>query len=160
MQRLTIERGASTDFGTFGVAAVGTMTWHSLELPWRNNRPNLSCILPGVYRAIPFDSPHFGRVVYKLIGVPGRSDAEIHPANWAGDTEKGLFADLKGCLSIGESEGDLVPPGRSVPQPAIERSEFAFDALMALTGGAEIEVAISWQPGAEPGSYDPSEPLA
>jgi hypothetical protein len=154
MQRLTIDRGPSTDLGTFGVAAIGTMTWHSLELPWRDNRPNLSCIPPGVYRASVVESAHFGREVYLLQGVPGRIDVEVHPANWGGDIEKGFYTDLKGCLSIGESLGELAPPGRTDPQAAIERSTSAFDALMAITLEADIEIEIRWAPGNEPGSFD------
>lgn len=162
MQTLTIERGVSTDEGTFGVASIGNISWHSLELPWRDNLPNLSCVPPGVYRASIVHSPHFGRDLYLLQGVPGRSDVEIHPANWAGDVQKGYHSDLKGCLSVAEEIGYLTPPGRSdLLQMALERSTPAFDALMALTGRADIEVDIRWQPGAEPGSYDaPVAPVA
>jgi len=161
MQRLVIERGASTDAGTFGVAQLGTMVWHSLELPWRDNKTGLSCIPPGVYHAIIFWSPHFNRNVYLLQAVPDRTDVEVHPANWGGDVAKGLYTDLKGCLSIGESIGELVPPGHTEPQAAIERSTSAFEALMAITLEQDIEIEIRWAPGEEPGSFDaPATPVA
>jgi hypothetical protein len=162
MIRMIVERGPSTDEGTFGTASIGGITWDSLEQPWRGNQHDVSCVPPGVYKATIYDSPHFGRQVYLLQGVPGRTDVEIHPANWAGDRDKGWHSDLKGCLTIGESIGILTPDIQGAqPQQAVERSGPAFDALMAITGGAEIAVEIRWAPGADPGSYDaPATPVA
>jgi len=166
MQRLRIERGPSTDQGTPGVATCGGRTWHSLELPWRDNRHRVSCILPGVFLARLIDGETVGRpqfgAVYELQDVPGRTGILMHRANWAGDVEKGWHSDLEGCLTIGESTGTLtpdVPGGR--PQAAVERSGPAFEELFALTAGADIEVEIVWAPGSEPGSFDPpAEPVA
>jgi hypothetical protein len=158
MKRLSIERGLSTDAGTFGMASIDSTIWHSLELPWRDNQHGISCIPPGVYTAKWIDAatlgaPHLG-MVYHVLDVPGRTGILLHRANWAGDTAKGYHSDLEGCLSIGEATGELIPPGRAEPQMALERSGPAFDALFAITGGADIEVEVKWQAGADPGSYD------
>jgi hypothetical protein len=150
MARLTIERDPSTDEGTFGVATYGSTSWHSLELPWRDNAPNVSCIPPGVYKAIAEHSPRFGRMIYRLQAVPGRTDVELHPANFGGDRAKGYYSDLEGCLCLGESTGQLARPDGQGDQPAVERSGAALDGLFALTGGAEIEISIIWTAGAEP----------
>ena len=164
MLRLMIERGPSTDAGTFGIASLGSLIWHSLELPWRDNAHNVSCIPVGTYTAKWIDAatvgrPHLG-MVYELQDVPDRTGILLHRANWAGDVSKGYYSDLEGCQSIGEAQGELVPPGKSDMQPAIERSGPAFDALFALTGGADIEVRVLWSPGNDPGSYDASAPVA
>jgi hypothetical protein len=150
LQRLVIERGASTDSGTFGIAKMGALTWHSLELPWRDNAHGISCIPAGIYRATWIDAaelgaPHLG-MVYHVLNVPGRTGILLHKANWAGDVAKGLHSDLEGCLSIGESIGQLETPA-GVLQDAIERSGPAFVDLLLLTGGEDIEVVIRWQAG-------------
>lgn len=155
--RLVIDRGPTADVGTFGHADANGVAWDSLELPWRGNAPNLSCIPPGIYKAIALHSLKFGRMVYRLLAVPGRMDVEIHPANWAGDVEKGLHSDLEGCLALGETVGMLTTPGPDgKPQEAVEHSATALDRLFDMTGGADIEVEIRWSPGNDPGDYDPS----
>src|ERR1700674_3412080 len=98
MQRLTIVRGPSTDAGVFGSASMGGVTWHSLELSWRNNLHEVSCIPPGLYVAKWIDAatvgrPHLG-MVYELQNVPGRTGILIHRANWGGRTDSGLWSDL------------------------------------------------------------------
>src|SRR6202142_4773771 len=99
--KLTITRSPSRDDGTFGIAVLDDGTsYDSLELPWLNNIPGKSCIQIGTYTALLVDSPHFGFKVYQLQYVPGRSFIEIHPANWGGDTDKGLYSDLMGCIGL------------------------------------------------------------
>lgn len=159
MLRLTIDRGPSTDEGTFGSASIASISFESLELPWRDNRHNLSCIPPGVYTAKLINGASVGRpafgMVYELQSVPGRTGILLHRANWAGDVEKGYHSDLEGCITIGESTGILTPdvPGAK-PQEAVERSGPALETLMTLTDGADIEVDVRWGLGAEPGSFD------
>lgn len=61
----------------------------SLELPWNNNRPNISCIPEGEYF---FMRDLYGRHTYfKVLGVEGRSHIEFHPANTVGQ--------LQGCIA-------------------------------------------------------------
>ena len=61
----------------------------SLELPWLNNKRNVSCIPEGEYF---FMRDTFGRHTYfKLLNVQGRSAIEIHPANNTGQ--------LQGCIA-------------------------------------------------------------
>lgn len=140
MDRLTIDRGSSTDQGTLGSAelnnAAGITLWqaHSIELPWRDNAPDLSCIDPGVYVAKYLWSDHFQRKVYHLQNVPGRSAVELHVGNVAGDTTKGFKSDVLGCTVFGTEVGTLYG------QTAVLNSGVAYDALIAATGGADIEV--------------------
>lgn len=62
-----------------------------IELPWRANRPNTSCIPDGVYELERFHSPTFGHHLL-VKGVPDRLGILIHPAN---DAEK----ELRGCIA-------------------------------------------------------------
>ena len=131
--RLTIQRGPSTDAGTFSKARLDIgVVFDWAELPDRGNAPGLSCIPVGVYDWDLVDSPHFGFKVWRARDVPGRSFIEIHPANWAGDTTKGLYSDLLGCMAPGHGTGLLAPPGHPA-QMAILQSRPAFQNFMAIT---------------------------
>lgn len=153
MKRLLVERDPSVDAGTFGSATLFDDAgdhlagpWHSLEPPWRDNKPNISCIPDGVYTAELIHSPRFDRELYRLKDVPERSNAEIHPANWGGDEAKGLYTELHGCTALGMGVGRLTPPGGSMaPQQAITSSKQAIAEFMAATeGDPEIEVEYRW----------------
>ena len=150
--KLTLIRDTTSDEGTF---SIGTLTegdnklgfWDFIELPWRDNLPLLSCIPEGVYHASVIDSPHFGRKVYLLSGVPNRDAVEIHPGNWGGDVTKGYWSDVKGCACPGMSRRELVPPRGTKLQKAIVSSSEALDQLMLATNGEDIEVEFRWDEG-------------
>ena len=142
MKRLSIIREPSADTGTFGRAVFEGSIWFSLELPDRGNQTDVSCIPPGLYTASLVFSQHFSRNIYRLNNVPGRVGVEIHPANWAGDTSKGWYSDLEGCITLGSHTADLIPPGKTVPQPAVTSSTVCVDQFMALANGEDIEVEI------------------
>ena len=100
-------RTQRSDQGTEGILVIGeSFTAFTMELPWRDNRPNLSCIPPGRYRARVYESSHFGRV-YHGLDVPGRTGILIHPGNFAGDREAGLRTDSYGCVLPGMRRGFL-----------------------------------------------------
>lgn len=68
-------------------------SFHTVEKPWRQNLPNVSCIPNGVYEA---ERSFFNRGGYKaveILGVPDRTDILIHVANRA--------EDVSGCIGIG-----------------------------------------------------------
>lgn len=91
--------------GTFGTWTTDSgFSVYSLELPNRQNKSNISCIPVGSYKCTMKASPAHG-LVYYILNVPGRMDVEIHPANLAGDKEKGWFSQLLGCVSLGRSIG-------------------------------------------------------
>ena len=149
MERLTVVREASHDEGTFGIASFSDKVWHSLELPWRGNQHEISCIPAGLYTAILFYSTTLQRSVYLLQNVLGRTGVEIHPANWAGDVNLGWHSDLLGCLTLGHGIGELTPPN-GPPQLAVLSSTSAIMEFMSAAAGQPIEVAISWKDGASP----------
>ena len=148
--KLQIHREPSTDEGTFGNALllddedqiIGR--YESLELPWRDNQHGISCILPGLYEAHLIASHHFGRKVYLLENVPGRSSIELHVANWGGDKSLGWHSDLRGCMALGLGRAHMTPPDTGRSQAAITSSTDALDEVIKLAGDhLEIEMALS-----------------
>ena len=78
----------------------------TLELDWKNNERNISCIPEGVYGVGPRAYGGFHDVAKKkwghdtalwVMGVGGRDDVLIHWGNFLRCT--------KGCLLVGESKG-------------------------------------------------------
>ena len=64
---------------------------HTIELPWRNNQRNVSCIPEGQYEIIPRFSKKFKHHLILKI-VANRSFILLHPAN---DAKR----DLQGCIA-------------------------------------------------------------
>ena len=64
---------------------------HTIELPWKNNKRNISCIPEGVYEIEPRFSKRFKHHLI-VKNVTGRSYILFHPAN---DAKK----DLEGCIA-------------------------------------------------------------
>lgn len=134
-------RGPSTDQGTFGALTFGGQTVHTLELPWRDNRRQKSCVPPGRYECRLVKSPRFG-IVYKLLAVPGRSDVLIHPANLAGDADLGWTAELQGCIApcmrVGamRNKAGVMQAAGLVSRPAVRE-------LMTWAAGKPFDLEIA-----------------
>ena len=71
---------------------------YTLENPWMNNKPWISCIPAGDYALKRKHSGKFG-ATWELFTVDGRTDILIH----AGNTEK----DTSGCILVGTASGRL-----------------------------------------------------
>lgn len=135
MKRAILTRAPSTDEGTFGTLQLDAQVLRTTELPWRDNKPQASCIPPGVYRCEIVQSPKFGRV-YGVQNVPGRSAILIHSANYGGDTAKGYRSQLLGCIAPCMDHGQLDG------QMAGLQSRDALGEFMAWAGGEPIELEI------------------
>jgi len=98
-------RFRSSDHGTFGMLTSSEYHSYTIELPWRDNAPNVSCIPTGEYDVIWCWSNHFKRYLYLLDGVPGRSGVRIHAGNLAGDITRGLRTHSQGCILPGTRTG-------------------------------------------------------
>lgn len=139
--KVTLERTSSTDQGTFGVLKAGGLTLHTLELPWRNNRQQKSCIPVGTYRCAVVRSPKFGHV-YGVLDVPGRSNVLIHPANFAGDTEQNWETQLHGCIApctrigVMRNKNGVMQAAGLISRPAVEK-------LNALLKGEPFTLEIT-----------------
>lgn len=93
------------DQGVFGRLVAGPVWLYSGELPWRDNRPGASCVPCGAYGCAWTWSPRFGRRLYLLHPVAGRTGIRAHPANLMGDAALGFRSQLNGCVALGERLG-------------------------------------------------------
>ena len=76
--------------------------WHSLELPYKDNKRRISCVPEGSYNAVRHNSPKFGSCFW-IKGVPNRSEILIHKGNY--------HTDILGCVLIGSDLRDLNKDG-------------------------------------------------
>ena len=100
------------------MSRINTIAFTTIELPWKNNRPDESCIPPGKYKWKRYLSPHRGFEVILLENVPGRNFIEIHPANYV--------SQLRGCIAPGLTFGDI--NGDSIID--VKNSRTAFNKIM------------------------------
>ncbi|MBU0680089.1 MAG: hypothetical protein KKD73_01585 [Proteobacteria bacterium] len=108
---------------------------HTVELPWRDNAKNVSCIPAGEYLCQLRKSPRFGWV-FCLQDVKGRQFVLLHTGNLAGDTSKGWKTNSAGCLLLGRYRGRL---GK---QKAIMVSRPALRDFMATMGKDDFNLTI------------------
>lgn len=86
-------RFKETDECTYGVMHVnGFPRFVTLELPWRNNERNVSCIPVGSYECSQFRSRKYGSTI-RVNSVPERSGIIFHVGNFPEDT--------RGCVLVG-----------------------------------------------------------
>jgi hypothetical protein len=90
---LTLIRHTSTDKGTLGLLYIGDeFICYTLELPWKDNQRNISCIPAGAYECKEHTSPRFGDV-FEVQNVPDRDNILIHVGNF--------ISDIRGCIVLG-----------------------------------------------------------
>ena len=136
MMIFTISRIHSDDAGTFGVLHDDSGVPFALtaELPWHDNKKNISCIPSGFYHAKRVDSPKFGGT-FMLLDVPNRSYILFHKGNIPTD-------DSKGCVIIGEQFEKLNG------QQAVISSSKGFKEFMGKISGTNkigVEIINHWR---------------
>lgn len=107
MKTISLVRYKTSDEGTLGKIEVDGKTFHTIELPWRENQNDISCIPIGSYRCDFTMSQRFKKKLYLVGPVEGRAGIRIHSANLAGDSKKGFVAQLNGCIALGKSAGEI-----------------------------------------------------
>lgn len=139
MRKVTLTRTETGDEGTFGTIVTDSgFSVYSGELPWRGNAPGKSCIPAGAYVCQKAVSPKHGPCYY-ITDVPGgRTDIEIHSANWMGDESKGFKCQLLGCIAPGRAIGELIG------QKAVLSSRDALIGLEADLEGEPFHLVIAW----------------
>jgi hypothetical protein len=70
----------------------------SLELPWKDNERNISCIPDGRYPIVPRFSERFKNHLH-ILNVPSRDLILIHEANFVHQ--------LRGCIAVGDTRLDM-----------------------------------------------------
>lgn len=105
---VTITRQSDDGVQTLGDLNYGNFNCKTLERPWLNNKPDVSCIPKGIYTCkYTFSLGNLGWT-YALQNVPNRSGIRIHVANF--------YLDLEGCIGLGsgyqflngDKEADLI----------------------------------------------------
>ena len=134
---LILQREDSEEDGTYGTLRFpdGTVL-NTLELQWKNNEPQTSCIPPGIYPCKKRQSAAFGKEMYEVGNVQGRSGVLIHAGNMAGSVEKGQKADSKGCILLGMDRG------RKGSQKVITASKAAMQLFDEKMGGQPFTLII------------------
>ena len=130
---LRLERGYHSE-GTNGtILLYGKALCHTIELPWRQNRRNISCIPEGRYRLRPYRSRKFGSCLI-LDDVPRRSGILIHAANHAA-------TELQGCIApVTKHTGQ----GRGIQsRVALERLEVVVMPVLEAGETVWLEIAVA-----------------
>jgi hypothetical protein len=95
---IKIIRIENTDTYTLGIILInGIIRFFSMELPWKNNENNISCIPCGTYPIAQYFSPHREEKCFLISNVPNRSGIEIHNGN--------IAANINGCIAVGSNFG-------------------------------------------------------
>ena len=123
----------STDdeVGTFGVlkwAQQPAPFALTVEDPWRNNEPFVSCIPEGSYKCMRVESPKFGDT-FEVCDVEGRSHILFHRGN--------THVNTQGCILVGERFESL----NGIPAVLGSRAGFA-EFLEYLEGLDEFDLTI------------------
>jgi len=105
--RAALERKQQNDVQTLGELKIFEndhviFTCKTLELPWKNNSQNISCIPAGKYRVIKRFSDQYQNH-FHVLNVPGRSMILIHPGNY--------YSQTQGCILVGTSISDINSDG-------------------------------------------------
>jgi len=123
-----LNRFASEDGVTLGVLnfqKVDHPTFYTLELPWKDNATDISCIPEGNYRCVPYSSEDFPSV-YEVKHVPGRTKILMHIGNYPENT--------LGCIL----------PGKSVisDRPMVTHSRQTMDLIREITDYKDFDLTI------------------
>src|SRR5580704_9376773 len=127
--QILVQRVTLTDKSTIGELSLdgGDLLCYTLELP----KPQ--CIPAGSYKVIIAPSAKFGRLMPRLLSVPGwpNDDIEIHYGNYPSDTE--------GCILVGltQPEPDFIGESRMAFDelfPKLEAPASAGDLYISVVG--------------------------
>lgn len=93
----TLKRVSMSEKATRGVLIdpEGEPYCVTLENPWKNNDPMISCIPEGEYTVIWEYSPKYDRYMYTFQNVQGRFGIRVHSGNYESHT--------KGCPLLGQT---------------------------------------------------------
>lgn len=102
----------------------------TIERPWLDNTPHVSCIPSGAYVMRKRRSPVVKRTSggefaegWEVSDVPGRTWVMWHPGNWSTDVE--------GCVAVGDAFD------RSMKQAMVTNSRATFRRFMAVLDGED-----------------------
>jgi len=135
--KLMINRTRATKYQTLGYFVlfsgdVPVLTGNTLELPWKDNKKEKSCIPAGEYVAKMTWSPKFGRMLLEILDVEERTEIRIH----AGSFKKNTL----GCPLVGNMYVDIDGDGKLDMKNSQKTLQHLHGYVEELN---EIEVIIS-----------------
>ena len=135
--RIHLERFAYASAGALGRLYLPDQTLFTVEPPWQDNQPDMSCIPEGLYR-VRRDKTGKHRW-WQVLEVPARHAIEIHPANYF-ITPDGK-QELHGCIA----PGLRLNPNH---QASVLSSRKACERMLDILGDADWELKITQIQGA------------
>lgn len=123
-------RYASDERCTRGVLIAGDVMLRTLELPWRDNKANVSCIPTGEYDVdyLPRSASGKFRQVYHVRNVPNRSGILFHNGN--------VPSQIQGCILVGMKSGELSG------QPAVLSSSAGMEKMRQAVGRNSFKLKV------------------
>lgn len=127
--RIFLRRFETKEKGTTGrLILPEKISLATLELPFLDNKKNISCIPLGIYDIKEFLSPKFGRT-FEVCNVPNREKILFHTGN--------KLQDSHGCILIGMRH--FVSNG----EDCIADSRRAFSLLLSVLTSQAYELEIT-----------------
>lgn len=126
MKKVRLNRFYNSSKVTLGIITIEGVNHapiFTLELPWKDNAPNISCIPTGKYFCSAHNGPRY-KDVWVVKDVPKRSGILFH----VGNTVK----DIKGCILL----------GRSVGADSVMSSALAVTDFRAIIGKSDFTLDI------------------
>ena len=114
---LILTREDQTDKRTIGSLDSEGIELSTLENPWEDNEPYISCIPAGEYHCERVNSPRFGNT-FQILEVPDRTHILFHWGNYEKDT--------LGCILLGLyplPERDMIARSRKAFGQFIKHTE-------------------------------------
>jgi len=114
----------------------GDLICYSIELPWLDNRRNVSCVPEGRYQLLQRQSEDRGKHLW-LQDVPGRSLILIHPANNAARELRGCIAPVSALTGQGVGGASRAAMNKLLKwlQPAFELEQQVWLQIEPLPTG-------------------------
>lgn len=121
--RIRREGLAPATYGTMEVD--GERFGYTLELPWKDNQPRISCIPPGLYEIRITHSNRFGRKMILVMNVIGREGIRIHNAN--------IPNELHGCIAVARKRHSSTRISQGISQALQDLVNFALSEGETVT---------------------------
>lgn len=133
---IELQRFRENQWCTIGALAMPGFICSTIELPSIPYQGSKVRIPAGRYALRLYNSPRWGKMVPLLVGVPERSEIEIHPSNYAIRPSDGHCL-LEGCIAPGYN-----PSSVSVDDSTRAWSEFMLKIDPKLWSEGEIWLTI------------------
>lgn len=130
MKQAKLFRTKDDQTQTIGYITCEDFKADTLELPFINNTPMISCVPAGIYPVKWTYSQRHGKYMYQIIDVPYRTGIRFDVANKA--------SQLKGCVAIGNEYRDIDGNG----QLDILNSQTTNDAFNAFFNKEDFQLTI------------------